>query len=123
MHAINLCQKQTRTLPAVTARLGVISTLSRLQSGAGLGTENLIKVQCNEVGQMLPAALERALTLAKEQGKVRGEETQQQTWTSHCCTCQSHCSRLLQCVVGSACGTVHVSCVYVLAPAMDALTK
>jgi hypothetical protein len=28
-------------------------------------------VQCNDVGQMLPEALDRALVLAKEQGKVR----------------------------------------------------
>lgn len=38
---------------------------------AGLGTENLIKVSCNAVGQMLPDALEQALVAAKEQGKVR----------------------------------------------------
>ena len=38
---------------------------------AGLGTENLIKVECNAVGQMLPEALDQALVSAKEQGKVR----------------------------------------------------
>ena len=38
---------------------------------AGLGTENLVKVECNAVGQMLPEALDQALVSAKEQGKVR----------------------------------------------------
>ena len=38
---------------------------------AGLGTDNLIKVQCNDVGQMLPEALDKALVSAREQGKVR----------------------------------------------------
>ena len=37
---------------------------------AGLGTDNLIKVECNDVGQMLPNALEQALVLVREQGKV-----------------------------------------------------
>ncbi|KAL3149142.1 hypothetical protein ABBQ32_001977 [Trebouxia sp. C0010 RCD-2024] len=36
----------------------------------GLGTDNLIKVECNDVGQMLPEALDQALATAREQGKV-----------------------------------------------------
>ena len=38
---------------------------------AGLGTDNLVKVQCNDEGQMLPQALDQALVTAQEQGKVR----------------------------------------------------
>lgn len=38
---------------------------------AGLGTDNLMKVKCDHQGQMLPDALDDALSLAKEQGKVR----------------------------------------------------
>lgn len=38
---------------------------------AGLGTDNLVKVQCNDKGEMLPQALDQALVTAKEQGKVR----------------------------------------------------
>lgn len=38
---------------------------------AGLGTDNLVKVQCNDRGEMLPQALDQALVIAQEQGKVR----------------------------------------------------
>ena len=40
-------------------------------ASAGLGTDNLVKVQCNDQGQMLPHALDQALVTAQEQGKVR----------------------------------------------------
>ena len=83
------------------SRPGVNSTLTGLLSSAGLGTENLIHVRCNEVGQMLPAALEQALVLAKEQGKVRGGSA------SDINVILTHfsisLSGLQQCAVGSAC--------------------
>ena len=37
---------------------------------AGLGTDNLISVACDELGAMLPSALEAAIVKAKDQGKV-----------------------------------------------------
>ena len=37
---------------------------------AGLGTDNLIKVECDATGCMLPAALDQALAAAKKEGKV-----------------------------------------------------
>lgn len=40
-------------------------------SAAGLGTDNLIKVECDATGCMLPEALDQALTAAKKEGKVR----------------------------------------------------
>ena len=42
-----------------------------MAASAGLGTDNLVKVQCNDEGQMLPQALDQAFVTAQEQGKVR----------------------------------------------------
>lgn len=50
---------------------------------AGLGADNLVSIACNDLGQMLPDALEAAIVAAQDQGKVCTHDNFVEAWQGH----------------------------------------
>ena len=71
MQQLGVCSIPTWTEDTGACHLFVQNYFIMMAAPAGLGTDNLVKVQCNDQGQMLPQALDQALVTAQEQGKVR----------------------------------------------------